>query len=171
MNTKSDSFLRSGSGSPEGDSIMGEEITDKKEVEEILLNSPYLRLGLCNDGIPYIVPMSFGYKNGAIYLHSSKKGKKIGILKTNTNVCFETETDYEMVPSDHPCAYDMKYRSVIGFGTATILEDEEEIRKGLDVIIERYHGGNYDPKSLNTGGLAVIRIDVEEMKGRKNGID
>jgi uncharacterized protein len=151
--------------------IMGEKITDKKEIEKILLDSQYLRLGLCRDEEPYIVPMTFGYKDGVIYLHSSKKGKKIEILKANANVCFEADVCYELVPSDRPCSYDMKYESVIGFGKATILEDEEEIREGLNVIIDRYHGGNYDPKSLNTGGLALIRIDVEEMTGRKNMID
>ncbi|WP_421909197.1 pyridoxamine 5'-phosphate oxidase family protein [Methanolacinia petrolearia] len=150
---------------------MGEVITDKKEIEEILLNSPYLRLGVCRDKDPYIVPMAFGYKDRAIYLHSSKKGKKIEILKVNPNVCFEADAYYGLVPSDRPYSYDMKYESVTGSGTATILEDEEEIREGLAVIAGRYHSGNYDPRSLNTGGLAVIRIAVKEMTGRKNLID
>ena len=150
---------------------MGEEITDKKEIEEILLDSPFLRLGMCRGDIPYVVPMAFGHKEGAIYLHSSKKGKKIEVLEENANVCFETETDYELIPSKRPCSYDMKYRSVVGFGTAKILDDEDEIREGLAVIAGRYHGGEFDPKSLNAGGIAVIRIDVKDMTCRKNLID
>ncbi|MBP2133702.1 nitroimidazol reductase NimA-like FMN-containing flavoprotein (pyridoxamine 5'-phosphate oxidase superfamily) [Methanomicrobium sp. W14] len=113
---------------------------------------------MCRDKEPNVVPMAFGYKNGVIYLHSLKKGRKIETLRINPNVCFETETDYELVPSDSPCSYNMKYRSVIGFGTATILKDEDEIKEGPGVIAGRYHDGGCDPKSLSTGRLAVIRI-------------
>lgn len=147
---------------------MGEEITDEKEIEEILLNSPYLRLGMCRDNIPYIVPIAFGYKDGIIYLHGSKKGMKMDFLEKNSNVCFEAGEYLGIIPSENPCSYDMSYRSVVGFGTAKILTGEEEKQNGLGVIVERYHGKEYDPKSLNVKALAVIRIDIEKMTGRKN---
>ena len=94
----------------------------------------------------------------------------IDMLNKNKNVCFEVDKMYEMLPSKNPCSYDMKYRSVVGFGTATILEDDAEKREGLKVITDRYHKGEYDINKMNVKGLAVIRIDIWEMQGRENNM-
>lgn len=150
---------------------MGKKIKDEKILEDILLDAQYLRLGLCGDDKPYIVPISFGYKDKTIYLHSSKKGTKINLIKQNKNACFEVDNFYETLPSDAPCSYYMKYQSVVGYGTATILEDEEEKKEGLKIIIHRYHNKEYNIDDLNVKGVAIIRIDVDEMHGRHYGMD
>ena len=115
--------------------------------------------------------MSFGYKNGAIYLHSSKKGTKIDFLRNNNKVCFEIDRYYETISSDHPCSYNMKYQSVVGFGTASIPENETEIKEGLKIIIDRYHNKEYRIDDLNITKVAVIRIDIEDLQGRQQGMD
>ncbi len=150
---------------------MGEKIKDQKILEEILLEAQYLRLALCNDDRPYIVPMSFGYKNDAVYLHSSRKGTKIDLIRKNKNVCFEVDDFYQTLPSDEPCSYYMKYRSIVGYGTATILGKKEEIKDGLQIIIDHFHNKEYSIDDLNLNGVAVIRIDVEDMHGRQYGMD
>jgi hypothetical protein len=149
---------------------MGRKITDRNTFEEILLDAPYLRLALCDEGRPYIVPVSFGYRDGTIYLHSSRKGMKIDILGKNNKVCFETDAYYGLLPSDEPCSYFMKYRSVVGFGTASILEKEDEIKAGLSVVIERYHDKEYNIDDLDPGEVAIIRIDIQELHGREYGM-
>ncbi|MEL4304446.1 pyridoxamine 5'-phosphate oxidase family protein [Methanococcoides sp. LMO-2] len=150
---------------------MGKKIKDEKMLEDILLDAQYLRLGLCDNDRPYIVPISFGYKDRTIYLHSSRKGTKINLIKQNKHACFEVDNFYETLPSDEPCSYYMKYQSVVGYGTATILEDEEERKEGLKIIIDRYHNKEYNIEDLKTKGVAIIRIDVEELHGRQYGMD
>jgi len=44
------------------------EITDLKSIEEIITRSKVCCLGLSLNDIPYVVPLSFGYKNKTIYL-------------------------------------------------------------------------------------------------------
>ncbi|ABE52060.1 MULTISPECIES: pyridoxamine 5'-phosphate oxidase family protein [Methanococcoides] len=150
---------------------MGKKIRDNKALEDILLDAQYLRLGLCSNEKPYIVPISFGYKDNTIYLHSSRKGTKINLIKQNKNVCFEVDTFYETLPSDEPCSYYMKYQSVVGYGTATILEDEKEIKEGLKIIIDRYHNKEYSIDDLDVKGVAVIRIDIDDLHGRQYGMN
>lgn len=150
--------------------MMGEKIKNQKILEDILLDAQYLRLGLCSDNKPYIVPISFGYKNKSIYLHSSRKGTKINLIKQNENVCFEVDIFYEALPSDEPCSYYMKYQSVVGYGTATILEDENEIKDGLKIVIDRYHNKEYCIDDLNLKKVAVIRIDIDDLHGRQYGM-
>jgi len=149
---------------------MGEKIEDKKILEDILSNAKYLRLALCNENKPYIVPMSFGYENDVIYLHSSPKGTKIDILKNNSNVCFETDNYCKLLESDKPCSYSMRYQSVVGFGKATILESEEDMREGFRVIIDQYHNKERNLDELNLKNVAVIHIAIKELYGTQHAM-
>jgi nitroimidazol reductase NimA-like FMN-containing flavoprotein (pyridoxamine 5'-phosphate oxidase superfamily) len=77
--------------------IKDKEVTDIRIIEQIIMNNSICRIGLCNNNQPYVVPMNFGYKNNCLYIHSTKQGKKIDILKDNPNICFEVEEDKEFV--------------------------------------------------------------------------
>ena len=44
--------------------------------------------------------MSFGYKENGIYLHSSREGRKIKILKKNPRVCFKAAVETEIITAD-----------------------------------------------------------------------
>lgn len=150
---------------------MIEKIEDKKIIENLISNAEYLQLGLCKNNMPYIVPMSFVYRNGVIYMHSSKTGTKMDFIRNNENVCFEIDFYHGIFPGRFPCSYNMKYQSVIGFGTATILEDDMEKREGMQYLIDNYHTGEYCIDNLDLSRVAVIRIDVTELHGKQSGMD
>lgn len=113
-------------------------ISDRQQIEAILSKAKFLRLALSDAETPYIVPMSFGYKENVIYLHSSRKGEKIEILKKNPRICFEAASEIELITADDPCKYNVRYRSVIGHGQAKFLEDYNEKVEGLTVLSEHY---------------------------------
>lgn len=52
------------------------EIKEIVVLEEILREQPIGRLGLCNENVPYVIPMNFAYDHGNILLHSYNEGKK-----------------------------------------------------------------------------------------------
>ena len=141
---------------------------DQKEIESIILKAKVCRLGLVDGNRPYVVPMSFGYRENALYFHTGKKGKKMEILQKNNRVCFEMEVDLKIVPADNPCKWNMRYRSVVGFGRAVILEGPEEKRQALDVIVKHYGGSlmAYDEKRVK--GLAVIKVAIGSMTGKQS---
>ena len=111
------------------------EITEKSDIESVIRQAVVCRLGLSDNNMPYIVPMCFGYMDDTIYLHSSYKGMKANIIRENPNVCFEIDTDVELVEAENACDYGMKYKSVIGFGNATFVENADEKEKALSIII------------------------------------
>ena len=145
------------------------EILDREEIESIIKKADVCRLGLSDKNIPYIVPLNFGYKENCLYFHTAKAGKKIDMIKTNNRVCFEMDIDHEVVRAENPCDWNMKYRSVIGYGRAFLLEDIDEKRRALDIIVEHYSGrlNEYDEKLVNR--LAIIKIQVKSMTGKKSG--
>ena len=145
------------------------EILDREEIESIIKKADVCRLGLSDNNIPYIVPLNFGYRDSCLYFHTPKVGKKIDMIKGNNRVCFELDINHEVVRADNPCDWNMKYQSVIGYGRAFLLEDIDEKRQALDVIIEHYSGqtGEYAEKLVDR--LAVIKVQIESMTGKKAG--
>jgi nitroimidazol reductase NimA-like FMN-containing flavoprotein (pyridoxamine 5'-phosphate oxidase superfamily) len=146
------------------------EIKDMREMESIIHGSRVCRLAMCEGDSPYVVPLCFGYKDNTLYFHTALKGMKMGILEKNSRVCFECDLDHEMVTSPNPCEWSMKYRSVIGFGKATFLEDGEPKKKALEIILDHY--GAKGPFSYSDKGfkkIAVIKVDIESMTGKKAG--
>ncbi len=147
------------------------EITDRALMESILSEALVCRIGLCDVDIPYVVPVNFGYRDNCLYIHCAKEGRKIHIIKNNNNICFEIDTGHELVKGDTPCSWSFKYYSIIGFGKAYLIEDIEEKRKGLDVIMEKYTGTS-SPFEYPEGAIdkvAVIKIRIERMTGKKSG--
>lgn len=64
------------------------EVTDNAVIEKILATSKVLHLGLVDEGMPYVVPMNYGYKTEdgklTLYLHSAVKGYKLDVLRRTT---------------------------------------------------------------------------------------
>jgi len=143
------------------------EIKSREEIEAIIQKALVCRLGMADESGPYIVPLSFGYRDGFLFFHSAKEGKKLNILRKNNKVCFEMDTDHEVVKSEKACDWGMKYKSVIGFGNAFVVEDIESMKAALDVIMAHYSAGSfeYDVKKLER--TVAIKVEIESMTGKK----
>jgi nitroimidazol reductase NimA-like FMN-containing flavoprotein (pyridoxamine 5'-phosphate oxidase superfamily) len=144
------------------------EITDISEIESIIQKSQVCRLALADDGLPYIVPLCFGYKNNILYFHSAKEGQKIEILRRNHQVSFEFDIDARIRPGKDACNWAMAYKSVIGFGTASIIEDSEEKKKALDIIMRQYSEDKFEYPDKTLAKMLVIRVDISRMTGKKS---
>ena len=144
------------------------EIPDKSEIESIIRKCLVCRLGMIDEGLPYIVPLCFGYHKGALFFHSAKKGRKIEILKQNNRVCFEFDINPELKAGKTACGWGMKYSSVIGYGMASFFEDSQEKRKALDIIMRQYGDGDFGYSDKAFGEVLVIKIEIETMTGKKS---
>lgn len=68
---------------------INQEITDQKIIEQILSSSKICRLAMIDGNSPYLLPFNYGYKEGAIDIHTAPEGKKLKIPKENNLVCFQ----------------------------------------------------------------------------------
>ena len=145
------------------------EISDRAEIESIIHASTICRLALVDNEQPYIVPLCFGFKDNSLYFHSATEGKKIDLLKKNSNVCFEFDSGIEIMSGKTACDWGMKYRSVIGFGKASFVEDLEEKRKALETITVQYAGKTHKLTDSAAKETLVIKVDVDAMTGKRSG--
>ena len=138
-------------------------ISDPKIIEQILNESSICRIAFSVDGEAYIVPVNFGYKDNKLYIHSAPEGKKIDFLKKNNRICFEMELDHEIIKDKVACNWTTKYRSVIGYGTISIVHEKSQKIEGLDIIMSKYGGpdkNTYPDAILKKMILLVIEIDT-----------
>ena len=142
------------------------EITNFKDIEAIIMSATTCHMAMCQNDIPYVVPLSFGYQNKVIYLHSAKQGKKIDILKKNSKVCFEFSIDCEVEESDKGCDWGVKFRSVIGFGRAHFIEKLEDKIQALDIILGNYSDKVFKLPEKHVNDTLVIKIDIEQISGK-----
>ena len=147
------------------------QVTDIAILEGILARAEVCRIAMCDGTVPYLVPVNFGYRDRSIFIHSAREGRKIDILRKNNRVCFEVDTDVEILKGNAACDWGARFQSVIGTGTAHFIEEISEKMDALDVIMRKYSGTGghaYDDRRVNA--ISVIRIDIEEMTGKKSGM-
>lgn len=104
-----------------------------------------------------------------MYFHAALEGRKIEIIKRNNCVCFEFDIHAEIVESQEACDWGMRYKSVMGFGKAVILDDIEEKRKALEIIMRQYSDRSFLFPENSVARTAVIRVAIERLTGKQSG--
>ena len=144
------------------------ELTDGAEMDEILDKALVGHLGLCDEGAPYVLPMNFATLNGALYLHCAREGRKLDVLEKNSRACFSVQTDMDLVTSPRACGWGMTYRSVLLFGTISVVGSEEEKGESMMALMKKCAGPDFShvftPSEL--ASVTVLRLDWEERTGK-----
>lgn len=142
------------------------EVTDINEIIKILDKSKVLHLGLVDGDEAYVVPMNYGYTmdNGklTIYLHGAKRGKKIDLIRANPKVFFEMDCDITPFEGEIACKYGITYSSIMGKGLAEIVEDVEEKKKALSILMKTQTEKDFEFEEKMVAFVNVIRIDVSQ---------
>ena len=150
------------------------QVTDPQQILEILDKAKVMHLGLCENNEPYVVPMNYGYtmEDGKLvmYLHSAVQGKKLDMIQANPRVFFELDCDLTPFEGEKPCQYGLSYSSVMGRGTAQIVEDVEEKKKAMSLLMKTQTEKDFTFEDRLVSIVAVIRIDVTEYTAKHRPI-
>lgn len=145
------------------------EIKSFEGILEVLDKCQTIRLGLCDGGRPYVVPLSFGYENVGkelyIYFHCAKEGRKIDLIAKNNSVCVEADVLKGYVRTERGVTAD--YESVIANGRAEEVTGEEAVH-GIELLLKHCGIEGYSARECEkTGVVAVYKITVESVSGKK----
>ena len=147
------------------------QITDPGHMEAILQKAACLRLGLIDNGLAYIVPMSFGMRTEdgklCLYFHSAPQGRKIELIEEAGVASFEADTEIRVTEADQACAFSSSYQSVMGHGKIEVLHGGEDKLHALRVLMEHYTGkAAWDIPQKALTGVIAIKLTVESMTGK-----
>lgn len=144
-------------------------IQQQRDIDEIILKCNVCYVGMMDvDNTPYVVPFNFGYEDGVIYLHSSKKGKKIEILKKHPQVCIVFSADHLLHAQSEQvaCSYSMHYRSVQAFGEIEFVDDKEEKIRILNIIMKNYSDREFTYNDPSVREVCTFKIVVKRFSGK-----
>ena len=150
------------------------QVTDLNEIRAILDTAKVLHLGLAVNNEPYVVPTNYGYvmdgEKLTIYLHSALRGKKLDMIRSNPKVFFELDCHRKPFEGVKPCQYGLSYSSVMGRGTASIVEDVEEKMAAMTILMKTQTGKDFSFDEKLVGMVAVVRIDAAEYTAKHRPI-
>lgn len=120
-----------------------------------------------DDDYPYAVPLSYVYCDNKIYFHSAKSGHKLDAIARSQKVSFCVIDQDSVVPQE----YTTYFRSVIAFGKARILDNEDERRSVLEMLAARYspdhEQGRLQEIDKQLGQVCLVELAIEHMTGKE----
>ncbi len=144
------------------------EITDIAEIYKVMDECVCCRVGFNDDGNVYIVPLNFGYtiNNGitTLYFHSANEGRKISLINKSNNVGFEMDAGYNLTTGDIACDYTASFKSIIGNGIISIVQDETEKINALNLIMfQSTKRKDWTFSNNMLEAVCIIRLEVSSM--------
>lgn len=140
---------------------------DTEFARSVIRTAEYGVLSLVDqDTSPYAIPVSPALVGDTVYIHGATEGKKLAVMANNNKVCLVCVGKTRLLPGE----FSTEYESTIAYGTAEIVEDDDEKTKALLAIANKY-SSQYTDEAVAYIGRAlhhtvVVRITIEEMTAK-----
>jgi len=141
----------------------------KEKSLRLLKKAKYGRLATSGKELqPYITPVNHVLINEKIYFHCGFKGQKITNLKANPKVCFEVSRLGKLYVAPHAKNFSNRFWSILIFGKASQVKNENLKLKVLNEIMEKYAAGHeYAPLTIeDTKIVNIIEITIDKITGK-----
>lgn len=147
-------------------------IKDINEIEDIISKCQVVRVSMCKDNIPYVVPLNYGYEFKGdqliLYCHCANKGKKLDILDENPNVFIEIDNEKDIIKGDTPCEFDFEYFSIMSQGKVEFIHNIYDKVHGLNKIVQHYtskYNNEFKNEALNK--VFLFKITCSNLSAKK----
>ena len=144
------------------------EVTDQAEIRKFIEKEQVMRVGFCDEGDIYIVPVNYGFTvedgNYVFVFHGARAGRKFELAKSCPTVGFEIDGMYQLMEADEACDFSAHFQSVIGTGRLSLVEESAEKEALPNLLMGQIASPmdwSYDGKML--AATAVFRLDAEKM--------
>ena len=149
------------------------EVTEEKRIDDIIESCQCCRVGLYDNGEIYIVPLDFGYENSlgkrTLYFHGAKSGRKAELIEKKPFAGFEMDVNHRLVKAEGACDHSSEFQSIIGSGRISVIEEESEKEKAMNIIMKKKTGMDnweYDRRVLERTNL--YKLEVEKISCKEH---
>jgi nitroimidazol reductase NimA-like FMN-containing flavoprotein (pyridoxamine 5'-phosphate oxidase superfamily) len=148
---------------------------DRATVHAILDAGIVCHLGFVEDGRPVVIPTAYARVGDVVYVHGSSKSRTLCALADGVEVCLTVALIDGLVLARSAFHHSINYRSVMVFGRARALEDDEAKLAALEAFTERLHPGRWrevrPPSPPELKATKVLELPLEEAvaKSRSGG--
>lgn len=142
---------------------------DRKTVEAILDAMPMCHVGYVHDGHPYVTPTLQWREGDRVYWHGSSASKMLKSV-SGREVCLTVSMMDGLVVARSAFNFNVNFRSVMIFGRAEKIEDPDEKRRILKVLLNRFVPGHWDNLRPITGqelkASMVVSMPINETSAK-----
>lgn len=148
-------------------------IEEREFIEKTIRECKECFVGMIDtEGIPYVIPMNFGYRNDVIYLHSGPEGSAVRALIANPVVCitFCTPSVITHQSEEVACSYRVQGSSVICRGKVEFVEDFDRKVAALNILMEQYTDRPFKYSDPAVKNVKVWEVRVDSISGKIFGV-
>lgn len=140
------------------------------EIEDVLKKGCYAHIACCKDAKrPYLVPITYAYKDSAAYAFSFE-GEKIDIMRKQPHVCLQVEELYT----------EEGWRSVMAWGTFQELHEDDandatnmildklwkQTNKGNPLFLPFRNSAQKLEQAMENKSVVMFRVNLDDLHGR-----
>ncbi|GAX40716.1 hypothetical protein NIES4075_16820 [Tolypothrix sp. NIES-4075] len=143
---------------------------EQKVIYQILDEGLICHLGFTIDNQPFVIPTAYGRVEDQLYIHGSPASRMLRSLITGIEVCLTVTLLDGLVMARSAFHHSMNYRSVVIFGTASLVKDAEEKLEALRAFTEHVVPGRWaevrQPSHQELQGTLVLSLPLAEASAK-----
>ena len=145
-------------------------VYERETVEAILDAALISHIGFVHDGHPVVIPTLHARLGDRLYLHGSAASRMLRTLQKGVPVCATATLVDGLVLARSAFHHSVNYRSVVVFGTATLIEPGDETVKALELFTEKLVPGRWadvrPPTRQELKGTKVLSLPLDEASAK-----
>ncbi len=145
-------------------------VFERETVYRILDEAFVCHVGFCVENQPFVIPTSYARVGDRLVIHGSAASRMMRNLSAEIDICVTVTLVDGLVLARSAFHHSMNYRSVVVFGKAQIVSDEEEKSAALKAFTEHIVPGRWDsirpPSKNELKGTTVLTLDITEASAK-----
>jgi len=145
-------------------------VYDREQVYRILDEGIVCHVGFVSEGHPVVIATGYGRGEDALYVHGSAASRMLRDVGKGIDMCVTVTLVDGLVLARSAFHHSMNYRSVVVFGTATVIQDPAEKNEALRVITEHLVPGRWQqarqPTAKELEATMVLAVPLEEVSAK-----
>ncbi len=139
-------------------------------IYNILDEALICHIGFTVNNQPFVIPTAYGRVDDKLYIHGSPASRMLRTLNQGIEVCVTVTLLDGLVIARSAFHHSMNYRSVVIFGTATLVNDTEEKSEALRAFTEHVIPQRWEetrqPNKQELQGTMVLSLPLTEASAK-----
>ena len=149
---------------------------DKETIFRILDNDFVCQIGFVYNNYPVVIPTIYGRKDDILYFHGASVSRMLQTLEKGVSISLNVTKTNGIVLARSAFHHSLNYESVTIFGNATLVENEKDKLKALQIISDQIIPERWEEvrlpnkKELNITKVLQLKITEASAKIRNEGV-
>jgi len=145
-------------------------VYERETINAILDEAFVCHVGFTIDDKPFVIPTAYARSGNNLLIHGSSASRMLRALAWEVDVCVTITLIDGLVLARSAFHHSMNYRSVVIFGTAKIIKDEQEKYEALRLFTEHVVPNRWSevrpPNEKELKATMVLSLPIEEASAK-----